>query len=178
MHTSRQVPLRHFLVDDPAARGHPLHVTGGNRSSIPHTVAMLDGPREHIGYGLNPAVGVPRESCQIVLGNVIAKVVEQQERVEIRCVAEAKGAAQMHSGAFESGFGSAEPLDRSYRHRWPPAASSYDDTFYRKSVTAREGLNLRQQGITPWTLHGCGEASAAREGRNSVGDSAQRHMAA
>jgi hypothetical protein len=48
---------------------------------------------------------MPRESCQIILRDVIAKVIQEEERVKVGCVTEAEGSAQMHAGALERRFG-------------------------------------------------------------------------
>src|SRR5579872_4726808 len=103
-------------MDDAAARRHPLHVAGSDSSAIPHAVAVLHGAGEDIGDGFDAAVGVPREARQVVLWNVVAEVVQKQERVEFGGVAEAECAAQVHAGAFHGRFGFDKPLDGSYGH--------------------------------------------------------------
>src|SRR5262245_66657466 len=59
---------------------------------------------------------VPREAGEEVLRVVVPEVVEEQERVEIRGVAEAEGALKLHASALHGGFGAAEPFDRANRH--------------------------------------------------------------
>ena len=105
MHPARLVALGHLLVDDPAARRHPLDVAGGDGAVVAHAVAVLHGSGEDVGDGLDAAVGMPREARQVILRNVVAEVVEEQERVEVGCVAEAERAAQMHARAFEGRLG-------------------------------------------------------------------------
>src|SRR5580698_9020399 len=105
MHAAGLIALGHFLVDDAAARGHPLDVTGSDRAVIPHAVTMLYGPCEYVGDGLDAAVRMPRKAGQVILRDVVAEVVQQQERVELRRVAEAERAPQMHPGAFPGWFG-------------------------------------------------------------------------
>ncbi len=97
-------------MDDAAARRHPLDVAGGDGAAVSHAVAMLHGSRENVGDGFDAAVRMPREAGQIILGNVVAEIVEQQERIEIGGVAEAECAAQMHACAFEGRLGLDEPL--------------------------------------------------------------------
>jgi len=116
MHAARLIALGHLLVDDAAARRHPLDVAGRDGAMVSHAVAVLDGAGQHVGDGFNAAMRVPREACQVILRNVVAEIVEQQERVEVRCVAEAERAAQMDAGAFEGGLGFNEPFDGSKRH--------------------------------------------------------------
>jgi hypothetical protein len=83
---------------------------------VAHAVAVLDGSGQHVGDGLDAAVRVPGKAGQVILGNVVAEIVEQQERIEIGGVAEAECAAQMHSRAFERGLGLDEAFDGSNGH--------------------------------------------------------------
>ena len=69
-------------------------------AAVAEAVAVLDGAGEHVGDRLDAAVRVPREAGQVVVRVVVAEIVEQQERIELRRVAEAEGAAQLHAGAF------------------------------------------------------------------------------
>src|ERR1017187_1787738 len=103
-------------MNDAATSRHPLHVAGGNRAMVPHTVAVLHASSQNIGDRLDAAVRVPGKSGDIVFRNVIAEIIEQQERVEFLRVSEAKGAAQMHTGAFESWLRFGETLNRSNGH--------------------------------------------------------------
>ena len=105
MHPARLVALRHLLMDDAAARRHPLHVARGDGAAVAHAVAVLDGSREHVGDGLDAAVRMPGKAGQIVLGNVVAEIVQQQERIEVGRVAEAERAAQMDARAFQRRLG-------------------------------------------------------------------------
>ena len=98
------VALGHFLVDDAAARGHPLDVARGDGAAVAHAVAVLDGAGEDVGDGFDAAVGVPREAGEVVLGDVVAEIVEEEERVEVGGVAEAERAAQVNARAFEVGL--------------------------------------------------------------------------
>ena len=116
MHAAGRVALGHFLVNDAAAGGHPLHVAGGDGAVVAHAVAVFDGSGENVGDGLDAAMRMPRESGEVVLGDVVAEVVEEQERIEILGVAEAERAAQMDSGAFERGLGLDKALDGSNGH--------------------------------------------------------------
>ena len=115
-----RIALWHFLMKDAAAGRHPLHVARAQAPAIPETVAMLDSPREYIGDRLDAAMGVPRKPGQIFVGVVVAKVVEQQERVVFGCVAEPERAAQLHPGALECGFGLGNALDGSDGHVMAP----------------------------------------------------------
>ena len=116
VHPAGRVALGHLLVDDAAAGRHPLDVAGVDGAAVPHAVAVLDGPREDVRDRLDAAVGVPGEAGQVILGDVVAEVVEQQERVEVRGVPEAERAAKMHARAFEGRLGLDEPFDGSDGH--------------------------------------------------------------
>ncbi len=170
VHAAGRIALGHFLMNDAAARGHPLHVAGGDGAVVAHAVAVLDGSGEHVGDGLDAAMRMPGKSGEIVLGDVIAKIVEQEERIEVVGVAEAEGAAQMHAGAFERGLGLDQALygtnghdglwdrvSRGSRARWHTAPRlprrdvdapvSLPDAFI--AGLRRAGLPCRVVGATP-----------------------------
>src|SRR5579862_664391 len=63
---------------------------------------------------------VPRKAGEIIFGNVVAKVIEQEERVEVRGVAEAEGATEMNTGALHSWFGGYKSFYGAYRHSLAP----------------------------------------------------------
>jgi hypothetical protein len=48
---------------------------------------------------------MPRETGEVVFGDIVAKIVEQEERIEFVGGAEAKGSAEVDAGAFEGRFG-------------------------------------------------------------------------
>ena len=104
MHAALRVALRHFLVHDAAAGGHPLHVAGTEIAAIAQAVAVLDIAGQHIGNGLDAAMRMPGKAGAIILRPVIAKIVEQQERIGGVGFAEAEGAAQFYAGALERGL--------------------------------------------------------------------------
>ena len=105
MHPACRIPLRHLLVNDAAACGHPLHIAGSNRAAITDAVGVVHRTGQNIGDGLDSAMRMPGESGQIVFWDIVAKVVEQQEGVEIFSVSEAKRAPKMHACAFQRGLG-------------------------------------------------------------------------
>ena len=89
----------------PLPSGHPLDIAGGDNPLVPHAVAVLHVAGEHVGDGLDPPVRVPGEPLEIVLRSVIAKIVQQQKRVEYRHLAEAEDPLQVHPGPFHRGLG-------------------------------------------------------------------------
>ena len=83
---------------------------------VAHAVAVLHGSGQHIGDGFDAAMRMPRETRQVILRNVVAEIVEQQERIEVGGVAETERAAQVHARAFEGRLGFDEPLNGSNGH--------------------------------------------------------------
>ena len=100
VHAARRVALRHLLMDDAAARRHPLDVAGGE-PAVAHAVAVFDAAGEHVGDGLDAAVRMPGKPGQVVVRDIVAEVVEEQERDRSRTFAEAERAAQMDAGALQ-----------------------------------------------------------------------------
>src|SRR5215211_2409481 len=116
VHAALVVALRHLLMHDPAAGGHPLHIAGAKRAAVAEAVAMIHRTRQHIGDRLNAAMRMPGKSGGVILRTVIAEVVEQEERVKRAGLAETEGAPQLHAGAFNGGLGPADALNGSDRH--------------------------------------------------------------
>ena len=104
MHAALRITLGHFLVKDAAAGGHPLHVAGGHLALVSKAVAVLDRAGEHVGDRLNPPVRMPRKSGEVIFRVVIAKIVQQQKRVEILRFTEAESALQPHASALDRGL--------------------------------------------------------------------------
>ena len=77
---------------------------------------MIDLAGQDIGDGLDAAMRMPGKAGLVLVGIVVAEIVEQQERVELLGVAEAEGAAQMHAGAFHGGLGLDDLLDGTNGH--------------------------------------------------------------
>ena len=101
VHPALRVALRHFLVHDAASRRHPLHVARAEAAAVAEAVAVFDVSRQHVGDGFDPPVRMPRKAGEIIVRVLVAEVVEQQERIELRRVAEAERALQLDAGAFE-----------------------------------------------------------------------------
>ena len=100
MHAALRVTLRHFLVHDAAAGGHPLHVAGAEGAFVAEAVAVVDRAVEHVGDRLDAAMRMPGKAGEVVLRTIVAEIVEQQKRIGLGGVAEAEGAAQAHAGPF------------------------------------------------------------------------------
>src|SRR5438045_7840247 len=118
MHAALRIALGHFLVENAAARRHPLHVTRGHLALVAQAVAMLDRAGEHVGDGLDAAMRMPGKSRQIILRIFIAEIVQQQEGIEILRFAETEGALQLYAGALNSGLRLNDLLYRTERHKF------------------------------------------------------------
>src|SRR6185369_15630509 len=105
-----------LLVQDAAAGGHPLNVSRRHLPLVPKAVAMCHLARQHIRNRLNAAVGMPRESSQIVRWILVPKIVEQQERIELLCFAETKGTLQLNARTLDGGLGFKNLFHRTKRH--------------------------------------------------------------
>ena len=84
-------------MDDPAARGHPLHAARPQVSAVALVVAVLHGPRQHVGHGLEPAVGMVGEAGRVVRSLLALELVEEQEGIEVVEGGRAQAAAQAHA---------------------------------------------------------------------------------
>src|SRR5579862_1438450 len=124
MHAAGVISFGHFLVDDAAACRHPLQVAGADGSFMPHAVAVLDCSRQHVGDCFDAAMRVPGKTCQIILRNVIAKIVQQKKWIKVGSAAEAERTTEVHACALESGLGLDQPLDGSNRHCLAPSELS------------------------------------------------------
>ena len=78
-----RIALRHLLVHDAAARRHPLHVARAEAAAIAEAVAVIDRAGQDVGDRLDAAMRMPREAREVILGPLVAEIVEQQERIEL-----------------------------------------------------------------------------------------------
>src|SRR5262245_54468265 len=132
VHAAALVALRHLLVQDAAARSHPLHVARAERPAVAEAVTVRHLAREHVGDRLDAAVRMPRKAGDVVVRVVVAKIVEQQEWIELGGVAEAERALQPDARALERRRRSRDLFDRSYRH--------YATTVFRAGTRRSERL--------------------------------------
>src|SRR5215469_2616380 len=138
-------------MDDAAAGGHPLHVTGGDGSVVTHAVAVLDGAGEDVRDRLDTAMRGPGECGEVVFGDVVAEVVQEKERIEFVRAAESEGTTQMNSGAFQSGLGFNQAFYGTNRHDDPRPLKLSFGFRLRKVFDARDRLletSFRLPGFT------------------------------
>src|SRR5579864_1438325 len=140
MHPPSMIALRHLLVNDAAAGGHPLHITSADHAVVAHAVAVGYGSGQHVRDRLDSPVRMPRESGQIVLRNIVAEIVEEEEGIEVFCVSKTECSPKMHARTLESRLRFDKPLNRSDRH------SALQSEFYTAVIATyqRQGEANRQ----------------------------------
>src|SRR5260221_8763342 len=116
MHASAGIALGHLLMQNAAAGSHPLHVAGAHFPFVAQAISMLDLAGQHISDGLDAPVRMPGKAGKIVRRIVVAKIVEQKERIVFLRLAETESAAELHPRAFERGLGFNNLLYWSERH--------------------------------------------------------------
>ena len=100
MHPPDRVSLRHLLVHDPFSGCHPLDVTGSYGATISNAVTMLHGSGKDVRDGLDSAMGMPGETGPIVVGILIAKIVQKKERIEFLGLTKPKRSSELDSRTF------------------------------------------------------------------------------
>src|SRR5436190_10462181 len=116
MHPPARIAFRHFLVQDAAAGRHPLDVACAEAAAVAQAVAVVDRAGEHIGDSLDAPMRMPGKPGKVVLGVLVAKIIEQQKRIEFRRAAEPERALQLDAGAFERWLRVRDLSDGSNRH--------------------------------------------------------------
>src|SRR5262249_31399419 len=117
VHPAVRVALGHFLMEDAAASGHPLHVTHRHPALVAQAIAVLHRAGEHVRDRLDATVRMPREAGEVIARVLVPEIVEQQEGIEVLGLAEPKGALKLHARAFERRLGLEYLLDGAERHR-------------------------------------------------------------
>ena len=117
----------HLLVNDAAAGGHPLHVTGADHPPVAHAVAMFHQAFEDVGDGLDPPVGMPGKAGQVLFRFAGMEVIQHQKRVEQWHLVVAEGPLEMHTSPFPGRSAAKHLGDFAYRHghhlcRWQAIA--------------------------------------------------------
>src|SRR5216684_2580475 len=101
VHGAIGVTLGHLLVDDAAARRHPLHVAGTDRIAVAHAVTVRDLPAQHIGDGFHAAMGMPGETVAVLVRVVRTEIIQQEERIVFLGESKTDCAVEMNARAFE-----------------------------------------------------------------------------
>jgi hypothetical protein len=70
-------------MDDAASGSHPLDIPRGNGAAVSQAIPVLNASCENVRNRFDTAVRVPRKARQIILRNVVPKVVEQKKWIEI-----------------------------------------------------------------------------------------------
>src|ERR1051325_63960 len=104
-------------MENAASRCHPLNVAGSKTAAIAQAVAVLDLAGQHIGDRLDPPMRMPGESGAVIVGVLVAKIVEEQKRVELGRIAEPERALQLDARPFEVRLRMKHAFDGPDRHR-------------------------------------------------------------
>src|SRR5687767_7559984 len=97
---------------------------------------MLHVARQHIGDRLDAAMRVPREARQVLVGVVVAEIVEQQERVVVGGVAEPERTLQLDAGALHGRLRVRDLADGTDGHRGDSSASGFRlPAFYGTAIS-------------------------------------------
>src|SRR5712691_2854397 len=132
-------------MHDTAAGGHPLHVAGAERAAVAEAVAVLDRAREHVGDGLDAAMRMPRKAGTVILRPLVAKIVEQQERIEFVGIAEAECALEFDTGAFDRRLRLDDLLDGANGHeRFPDAGGGRVSPILGADATDSRDRSIRK----------------------------------
>ena len=93
-------------MEEPGAGGHPLRVAVADQATAAVGVGVAERPVEHVGDGLEAAVGVPRRALRLARGVLdLAHLVEVDERVEVGEVDALEGAPHREALALEAARG-------------------------------------------------------------------------
>src|SRR5690606_22938247 len=89
--------LRHLLVNDAAAGGHPLAAAVPDVPLVAQAVAVFDVAGDEIGHRLDAAVWVPREPLDVIGWVAGIKRVQHEERIELLGCGWSQYAYQVHA---------------------------------------------------------------------------------
>ncbi len=92
--------LGHFLVDDAAPGGHPLHAALLEIAFVTQVITVLHVPFHQVGDGLEATVRMGREAGHVVVRIVGGERVQHQERIQPHRRVVAQRALQAHAGAI------------------------------------------------------------------------------
>src|SRR5579864_5869510 len=70
VHPALAVAPWHFLVENAASSGHPLHVASGHFTFIAQAVTVLDRSGQDVGDGFDAAMWMPGKSRRVIVGVV------------------------------------------------------------------------------------------------------------
>ena len=101
--TGDQLLRRTLDVEDAGAGGHPLGVAVGDQAATAVRVLVLEGAVDHVGDGLEAAMGMPRRALGFA-GRVLhlTHLIHVDERVDERGIGAREGAPHRESFALES----------------------------------------------------------------------------
>ena len=122
-------------VEDAGTGRHPLGVAVADDAAAAVGVLVHHGPVDHVGDGLETAMGVPRRSLRLAGGVVdLAHLIEVDERVEVGQIDPVEGPPDREALALEAGG------------RWSP--SSPADRWHRSARCRGRGSTRRSSTVT------------------------------
>src|ERR1700719_2876135 len=110
VHAAPRISLRHLLMEYAASGRHPLYVSSPEDPFVTQAVAVIHRAGQDIGDGFDAPMRVPRKPRTVVVGAIVAEIVQQQERIEIAGIAEPEGAVELHPGSLYGGGGLYYPV--------------------------------------------------------------------
>jgi hypothetical protein len=68
---------------------------------IAQAIPVFNGAGQDVGDRFNPPMRVPGKTGEVILRQIISKIIQEQERIELGRVAEPESPAQTHPGTFQ-----------------------------------------------------------------------------
>jgi hypothetical protein len=69
-----------------------LHVARTDCAAVPDAVTVFHSPSENVCDRFDATMRMPGKACEVIFWDVVAEVVEKEERIEVLRVPESKGA--------------------------------------------------------------------------------------
>ena len=91
-------------MDEAAPGRHPLHAARFDGALVARAVSVAHAPGQHVGDGLEAAVGMVGEAADVVLGPVRAEFIEQQEGVQLTEFRRPDDAGELDTGPVGRGL--------------------------------------------------------------------------
>ena len=140
---------RCLLVEQSGPGRHPLGISIGDHTSATLGVLVFHDPVDHVGDGLEPAVGMPGGSLGLARGILdLAHLIEVNERIEVVHVDALECPAYREALAFESPRGGGDRFDGAL---WLPIARGSGDSWQGESVFNGDGGHVHSC-CTAWRI--------------------------
>ena len=142
---------RHFIVEDPRTRGHPLRVAFADGAATTVRVVVLHHAVDHVGHGLESTMRMPRRADGLVRRVLDgAELVEEEERVrDVRIDAAGEGTPHREAGALDRVVGGDDALDGSAHSRCFRRAQVGEDQRVFNSHSGHAAPNIVDVSTIP-----------------------------